>query len=261
MSSYEKLKKLIAETDVLILKNVIPTSFEFKLWKSNVEDFLVKQYGANSPKCRLFGQIRFQVSNWDSPTFAYRPDALKEAKQALSSYLQDFEEEQFSTNSMETAAQKPSNNFKKVFVVHGHDAGLKEAVENLLERQGIEAIILQERVNPGLATIIEKFETNSLDVDAAICLFTADDVGGLATSENRDKRARQNVVLETGFFIGKLGRTRVIIIHEDGVEIPSDLAGVDLTKANKSDWKMKVLQALEHMGYVINYNTAFSKNR
>ena len=111
---------------------------------------------------------------------------------------------------------------------------------------------MQEQVNAG-ATIIEKFEANS-DVDAAICLFTADDVGGLATSEKRDKRARQNVILETGFFIGKLGRDRVIIIKEDGVEIPSDLAGVDLPTANKADWKSTVLQTLAEIGYSIDKN-------
>ena len=257
MTNYEKLKRLIDEIDVLIQKNVISTSSDFRLWKSNVEDFLVTQYGEKSHKYGFFRHIRFRITNWDNPgegIISVCRSGLEEAKKALSSYLPDFKEEQFSTNSMKTAVQKPLNNFKKVFVVHGHDIGLKEAVARLLERQGIEPVSLQEKANPGLATIIEKFETNSTDVDAAICLFTADDVGGLAISKKRTKRARQNVVLETGFFIGKLGRDRVIIIKEDGVEIPSDLAGMDLPTANKADWKSTVLQTLAEIGYSIEQN-------
>ena len=262
MTNYEKLQTLITEIDVLIQQNITSNSPDFKDWRFNTEFFLEQQFGESSNVCQRFKHTYF--SNWfaesDSDRVSACKSGLEKTKQLLSFCLKELKD-MCSIESGTSMMSKPVSAFQKVFVVHGHDTGLKEALARLLERQGIEPVSLQEKANPGLATIIEKFETNSADVDAAICLFTADDVGGLATSKKRTKRARQNVVLETGFFIGKLGRDRVIIIKEDGVEIPSDLAGVDLPTANKADWKSTVLQALEKIGYAINYQIAFSKNR
>jgi len=39
-------------------------------------------------------------------------------------------------------------------------------------------------------------------------------------------RARQNVVLELGYFVGRLGRTHVCALKRGEVEIPSDFDGV-----------------------------------
>lgn len=138
----------------------------------------------------------------------------------------------------------------KVFIVHGHDGVLKESVARLIEGQGLEAIILSEQPNRG-KTIIEKFEANS-NVGAAICLFTADDIGRSASETSGKDRARQNVVFETGYFIGKLGRENIIIIADPSVEIPSDLSGVVYT--DKSDWRAVVLTELSDIGYDIDLN-------
>ena len=76
---------------------------------------------------------------------------------------------------------------------------------------------------------------------------------GRAKSDNEDKkRARQNVVFEAGYFIGKLGRSNVILIADKGVEIPSDLQGVVYTETN--NWQFSVLRELKAMGYCIDYN-------
>lgn len=141
-------------------------------------------------------------------------------------------------------------NMSKVFVVHGHNGEMKEAVARLVERQGLQAVILHEKANQG-ATIIEKFERNS-DVSCAICLFTADDFGRAKAAEKETKRARQNVVFEAGYFIGKLGREKVILIADQGVEIPSDLRGVVYTDSR--NWRFSVLQELKAIGYNIDYN-------
>jgi len=76
-------------------------------------------------------------------------------------------------------------------------------------------------------TIIEKIERHS-GVGYAVVLLTGDDRGGLAGTEpgGYQPRARQNVVLELGYFLGKLGRRHVCVLHEPGVEIPSDYDGV-----------------------------------
>ena len=138
----------------------------------------------------------------------------------------------------------------KVFIVHGHNGEIKEAVARIIEKQGLEAVILSEQANRG-KTIIEKFEANS-NVGAAICLFTADDKGRSASNPSDNDRARQNVVFETGYFIGKLGRENIIIIAGSSVEMPSDLSGVVYT--NQSDWKTEVLKGLKAIGYDIDLN-------
>lgn len=115
--------------------------------------------------------------------------------------------------------------FNRGFVVHGHNQEKKfeiaRFIENDLRRK---AIILHEQASKGL-TIIEKFESYS-SVDFAVALWTADDTGKAQSEEHLKDRARQNVIFETGFFIGKLGRQNVIVLYENGVEIPSDYSGV-----------------------------------
>lgn len=113
----------------------------------------------------------------------------------------------------------------RIFIVHGHDEEAKQSVARIVERLGFEPIILHEQPNRG-RTIIEKFEEYA-NVGYAIVLLTPDDVG--ASTKNKDSltpRARQNVVLELGFFLGKLGRTKVCALHKGELEIPSDYSGV-----------------------------------
>lgn len=143
-----------------------------------------------------------------------------------------------------------SERYSKVFIVHGHDGELRESVARIIEKQGIIPIVLFEQPNQG-ATIIEKFENNS-EVNAAICLFTADDMGKGKNEEQIKLRARQNVVFESGFFIGKLGRSNIIIVADDDVELPSDLQGVVYTNTN--NWRFDILKELKAMGYSIDYN-------
>lgn len=111
----------------------------------------------------------------------------------------------------------------KVFIVHGHDDGARESVARFLERMGLEAIILHEQANQG-RTIIEKVVAHS-DVGFAVVLLTPDDEG-CVKGGTPELRARQNVLLELGYFIGRLGRERVCALKSGELEIPSDFAGV-----------------------------------
>ncbi|RLG31078.1 hypothetical protein DRO03_02370 [Methanosarcinales archaeon] len=114
---------------------------------------------------------------------------------------------------------------KKVFVVHGHDNEEKEKVSRFIEKVGLKAVVLHEQPNEG-STIVEKLERHS-DVAFAVILLTPDDMAYNADApENRRPRARQNVVLELGYFLGKLGRSRVCVLLKGGFEIPSDILGV-----------------------------------
>jgi len=143
----------------------------------------------------------------------------------------------------------------KVFIVHGHDDEAKQDMARTLEKVGFEAIILHEQPDAG-RTIIEKFE-NYADVSFAVILYTECDLG-------RDKkmpvdsvkyRARQNVVFEHGFFIGKLGRDHVCAFVKGDVETPGDLSGVLYVPMDKAGaWKIKLAQNMNAAGLSIDMN-------
>ena len=123
-----------------------------------------------------------------------------------------------------------------------------------LEKLGIQAIILHEMISGG-GTIIEKLECHS-DVGFAVVLLTPDDVGAIANSEDRLKsRARQNVILELGYFVGKLGRNRVCALLKGDIEIPSDMLGVAYVPMNDSNgWHLNLGKELRGAGFGIDLN-------
>jgi hypothetical protein len=149
---------------------------------------------------------------------------------------------------------KPENS-KKVFIVHGRDDALKNGVARFLSRLGLQPVILHEEANKG-RTIIEKFIDHS-DVGFAVVLLTADDRGGLASAyaEKYRFRARQNVILELGFFLGKLGRHRVAAIYEQDVEMPSDYTGVLFLPYDDSGvWQFALAKEIRAAGVKIDLN-------
>nr|WP_299385468.1 nucleotide-binding protein [Allomuricauda sp.] len=159
-------------------------------------------------------------------------------------------QENFSIDVKEKSTQPKitstkTKNSKKVFIVHGHDNELKETLARFLEKIDLEPVILHEQVNRGL-TIIEKFEANS-DVQFAIVLMTPDDVGNSkANADNLNARARQNVILELGYFMGKLGRNKVCALIKGNVERPSDYDGVVYIAVDNSDgWKLLLAKELK----------------
>ncbi len=117
-----------------------------------------------------------------------------------------------------------SRSLSKIFVVHGHHEGTRDSVARFLERLGLQPIILHEQVSGGM-TIIEKLEKYS-DVGYAVVLLTTDDEGRKkANGEPLRDRARQNVILELGYFTGKLGRNRVCALHRGNIENTHRLFG------------------------------------
>ena len=143
---------------------------------------------------------------------------------------------------------------RKVFVVHGHEESVRESVARYLESLDLKPIILHEQANQG-RTIIEKFEDQA-DAGFAVVLLTPDDLGAIAQDRDSLKpRARQNVILEFGFFIGKLGRNRVCVLKSPCVETPSDIDGVVYIPLGEPDaWKKKLAQELIAAGFKIDAN-------
>ena len=114
---------------------------------------------------------------------------------------------------------------KKIFIVHGHDNEVKLEVARFIEKIGLEPIILHEQVNSGM-TVIEKIEKYS-DVEFGIVLYTPCDLGYVKGKKKEKKaRARQNVVFEHGYLIGKLGRNNVCALVKGDIELPNDISGI-----------------------------------
>jgi predicted nucleotide-binding protein len=142
---------------------------------------------------------------------------------------------------------------KEVFIVHGHDEAAKLALARFIEKLDLIPVILHERPNEG-RTIIEKFEDHA-DVGFAVVLMTPDDVGASADDkENLEPRARQNVILELGFFLGKLGRKQVCALFKD-VKIPSDYDGVLYVPMDRQGgWRLKLAKEMKAVGIEIDLN-------
>ena len=154
------------------------------------------------------------------------------------------------------ASQVPSTDTPSIFVVHGHNERYKEAVARVIERSfdSGEVIILHEQPNRGQA-IIEKFERYASSASFAVVLMTGDDEGGEHGTQQLRPRARQNVVLELGYFIGKLGRDRVVVLHEDEVEIPGDVHGVVYIPLDSAGrWRYDLMRELKVAGLAVDFN-------
>lgn len=148
-----------------------------------------------------------------------------------------------------------STSGKEVFIVHGHDAAAKHAVARFVAKFDIEPIILDEQASKG-QTIITKFEENAEEAGFAIVLLTPDDIGASKDRRNNLKpRARQNVVLELGYFMAKLGRERVCPLLKDEVEKPSDIDGLIYVPMDSSNgWQLKLAAEMKEAGVPIDLN-------
>lgn len=145
----------------------------------------------------------------------------------------------------------------KIFIVHGRDNEMKLDVARVLEKLGLTPVILQEQPNRG-RTIIEKFSEYT-NVNFAIILLSPDDKGFLAEEapKNSKPRARQNVILELGFFLGRLGRERVFVLYRDTerFEPPSDYLGILFTIYDeRGAWKFGLIRKLQAIGYKVDAN-------
>ena len=113
---------------------------------------------------------------------------------------------------------------ENVFIIHGKDeARWRELKDIIKDDFNLKPIILSEQPDTG-ATIIEKFEKYAQSCSCAIAIFTPDDE---VISDNvKYLQARPNVIYEIGWFCGKLGRDKVILLLKEGTTIFSDFGGI-----------------------------------
>jgi predicted nucleotide-binding protein len=144
---------------------------------------------------------------------------------------------------------------RKVFIVHGRDEALRKAVQSFLHQVGLDDVVLSEALNQG-RTIIVKFDEEARACGYAIVLCSPDDVGGLKAAGKAvpalAPRARQNVILELGYFVALLDRRHVFVLMAGSVEMPSDFSGVVYESYDKADnWKRRLADELSAVGFYI----------
>ncbi|NSX36521.1 nucleotide-binding protein [Pseudarthrobacter oxydans] len=147
-----------------------------------------------------------------------------------------------------------------IFLIHGRAEAPRLQVQNLLLRATAhEAVVLMEKTNQG-ATIIEKLEEQlGQRAGFAVVIITGDDHGGLAGSPEMQPRARQNVILELGYAMGRVGRRNVTILYEEGVELPSDIAGVAYYPLDShGGWQRHLLGDLKAAGFQVSSEALLS---
>ena len=221
---------------------------EYKKWNTfNIE--LLKQY-FDSPENEYKQESENAIS-----TMFFGEDIVAEQKRDIQrqiTVLESFIERLLlipTTIKTQNEVKVEHKFTNKVFIVHGHNNEIKQTIARTLTQLKLEPIILHERPEQG-RTIIEKFEQNSSDVNFAIILLTADDEGKAKKETDYKSRARQNVVFEMGYFIGKLGREKVFLLLENGVDKPGDLDGIVYIPIDDADgWKLRLVKELKVAGY------------
>lgn len=139
-------------------------------------------------------------------------------------------------------------NTAQVFIVHGHDEIAKLEMEEFLTSLNLQPIILSKQPSSG-RTIIEKIE-HYTNVGFGVVLYTECDIGFKKGTMLQKYRARQNVVFEHGFLIGKLGRGRVVALVKGEIETPNDISGVVYVQWDeKEGWKEDLKNEMREMGY------------
>lgn len=132
-----------------------------------------------------------------------------------------------------------SSTDNKAVVLHGSKK-IRDFVAKVLEENQMEAVVLKDK-----SGVIDDFD-NHEDAHHFIVILSNDDIGAAKSKINNLKpRARQNVILELGYILGKIGSGKVIILYENDVEIPSVLRGVTTLKLTGKSWQKKLAREIQ----------------
>lgn len=240
-----------------------------RTWESVTQRALTTLFNTQEPAAAFLAAISVDASTPQQHAavdFKLRRRALEDGVvqlRALIEQLEYLDETPSVAAVLDSDTTVQTRRTDSVFIVHGRNDLLKTTVARVLERTGDHpVVILHEQANLG-KTLIEKFEDHAGSADFAVVICSADDVGGLAPSGNvpshdhgTDRpRARQNVIFELGYFVGKLGRSRVAVLYETGVELPSDYSGVTYTPIDEAgSWRYALLRELRSAGLSFDLN-------
>ena len=226
----------------------------YLLDKKNVSRILIiksgisyKEYARQKEQRSAFPAVYRDILTNDECFENITGEILKECKRQIQEAASKSEAP--TPNNPQTPMDK-----SKVFIVHGHDNAAKEAAARFVEKIGFEAIILHEQASSG-KTIIAKLEEYT-NVGFGIVLYTPCDLGISQEEKGELKpRARQNVVFEHGYLIGKIGGENVCALVKGDIEKPTDIAGVVYIKMDEgSSWKLDVAKEMKKRGYDVDLN-------
>jgi predicted nucleotide-binding protein len=189
-------------------------------------------------------------------------DSVKLKVTALESIVGRLElipEPQSNAITSNTAQQASPTANNTAFVVHGRDDIAKLEVSAFLRDVGVRPIVLNDQPSKG-QTIIEKLESYAGEASFAVVLLTPDDTGKAKNDKTEHARARQNVILEPGYFIGRLGRSNTCALYKREVqlpdfELPSDYNGVVYAPMDvNGGWKIQLAKELKAAGLKVDMN-------
>ena len=232
---------------------------DYRTWSAYNSELLTRLFTTN--------KYREEYDWWGVTSVRTRPPSpqerlddvrkeIAEQIQRLESIRERLELIPLSPGVIRTASRIERPHTNKAFIVHGHDEAARETVARFLEKLGVEAIVLHEQATQG-RTLVEKLE-HYANVDFAVVLLTPDDVGSEADkADELQPRARQNVVLELGFFVGKLSRSHVCALHKGPLELPSDYLGVGYVPLDTGGgWRLQLAKELRSAGFTVDMNDA-----
>ena len=233
----------------------------FQTWRRKFSQFL-DQYlpGESATLNRKLTHFVFSTHRGETDTQRFWREDGETIVSYIDSLILDLENDEYEVPELEEEASSLGDSEnqtdidrERIFIVHGHDSEAKERTARFIEKLGFKPIILNEQASRGL-TIIEKIEKYS-NVGFAIVLYTPDDLGNTqseATSGNLLPRARQNVIFEHGFLIGKIGRENVVPLVAGNLELPNDISG--MVYISDKDWQVDIAKEMKDAGYPIDFN-------
>ena len=240
-------------------KNLVYEDGNLGKVKNRAEMLVTKIFGGKTEYITALRKVSYSPTMaWSGMDKSYYQDSFISGKNELINLINVIQEDLSLSDNFEVIEnektqinQEPNN---KVFLVHGHNQEMKQSSARFIDKLSLKPIILHEQPNKG-RTIIEKF-TDYSNVGFAVVLLSADDLGFNKNDkiENASFRARQNVILELGFFLGKLGREKVVVLFEqvDNFEIPSDYQGVLFIPYDSNEnWKLSIAKELKAVGFEI----------
>lgn len=248
-----KVEEKVARLQQLIDSAPASRGTVFAQWRNDAATLLRYFLGDDNEFTKRFQNLKFSASARSSSTgmnqlrsdqaFASGVEGGKNLLIAAIRELQLIEE-------LEVVGVKPvsrqSAHGNQIFVVHGHNKALRlEVVDFLTKATGHPPKVLVDEANLG-RELFQKFEDVADESSFAVVLATADDIGRAMSATDERSRARQNVILEWGFFAGRLGRDRVALLCEPGIELPSDIGGLVYIALDPAGaWRLSLAKELK----------------
>jgi len=223
--------------NIKLLTTTFSTDEVASNYVASMDPIVIQLDGVQSKIKKLLQDVRYEVCFLET----------------LVETLELYEIQDSNSRNHSTVGAEKNADMTKIFVVHGHDNELKQEVARFIEKIGFTPVILHEQSSSS-ETIIEKIERYS-NVGFGVVLYTPCDIGAkFSESPDFNRRARQNVVFEHGFLIGKLGRKNVCALVKGEVEKPNDISGVVYVSIIDDGWKLQLAKELIACGYDIDMN-------